>query len=1302
MSTSPQEIFPALTSNSDELVPIFDIKHSTLPSQNPKIHWGWSVAGLIGSSIETAAGIACLVATDGIGATFGCGLATAHGVDGIYTHGRSLWHNQSYDTVTHTLLEPALGATGADIADFALGFSASLGSLALRFPQHAKYHYCQFMCQTKPMPKEYGSSVFWTNAKENLDMANSFALSTNKFTLEMTKPGQFLERHRVYEQLPQAMADKLWEGVSARFAKTSEGPVYAFVSNGHPDRIYYQVERPLLLQNSRVPEIYEIGKPLDGLSKQAPTMTTGLTTKWTNPKHIRSHQHSNPPKVGHTKQLGTKLAVSLPLALTPTKAESTFNGDIADSPLLSQAYQHFAKEWHSMLQISDVDTQQVGHLPKELAATLKQTKQTTLEEALPTIIGASQVASQIFHLCGNHKIARTVSALSFNGIALFNSMKSLSTAFSATAVLGFAGAAIGMVDVVSSLFDSDDGMEELVEMINEIAQQLSAQMQAYQEENRQYFNLILQEMTEQRRQVAELGLNILSQQQRIGKQIVKKQDEALKAIAETQSAITTLSHQSEWLFEKTFSQLEELRFDNFRKVCFQIREQLRYPNISVERYQALMAELVASFNTDGYSQALTGHGIKVNAENIDLELRTKSNPLLLFDFVIRTIQQACGDELSDKPYPNPYLWHETVEGVKRLMLSLDEQAKLKDIYPLEKDKLSLLHQLGEDYRLAINSLANEKTATTLFTDIEVLIDKVRDEATKTLSAFEQDLTQSATKKASAMIEDRASHVSSFPMPSFYTNPMWFHTIPELYQDHYTYAQSWFGATAAWHRNHYPMSQSYFTQADIVPYRTWEGMVAGRKAVCYRYRGATAWPNMPEGNEQLKFKPEQYLGPKQKAFQHYKQSTLQCLETRLTSFSKREPIDLFAKTDGMTTIAMPVNPVSKATNNAYPQASQLYYFVDEGTFNIPDVFYQAESLGLGHIRYVHDLSCSGFQLVASFQYHSGKYVPIAIGNITNIAQEFDASISANERIFHILADGRYCKPGDEMYITLQLFPRGKWSGWQSLAKFNYPPIKPYAALKSKLVVEYDEKKRLEDIQALKDDMELFKKTSREKFHQQLLVQAKRLGSPLNALLNKLKASSRLLIAYETLLFGELSEEAQASIKDVEFSYLVQNAIETDVSILDALAALRQKLNTWKQALILKIKQHDSFGPAFLTKTTQLIQSMQSHFKTAQRASVGKPLDLDVRIESLQKELSMLLQLKKEKAPKIKLTKQEIQALNKFKSHFRQRRERRKSDAISALSKFWQNPKGTSMDKATQLSDSLAKNNIFDAYRISQSL
>ena len=82
--------------------------------------------------------------------------------------------------------------------------------------------------------------------------------------------------------------------------------------------------------------------------------------------------------------------------------------------------------------------------------------------------------------------------------------------------------------------------------------------------------------------------------------------------------------------------------------------------------------------------------------------------------------------------------------------------------------------------------------------------------------------------------------------------------------------------------------------------------------------------------------------------------------------------------------------------------------------------------------------------------------------------------------------------------------------------------------------------------------------------------------------------------------------------------------------------------------------------------------------------------------------MLLQLKKEKAPKIKLTKQEIQALNKFKSHFRQRRERRKSDAISALSKFWQNPKGTSMDKATQLSDSLAKNNIFDAYRISQSL
>ncbi|MCB0486031.1 MAG: hypothetical protein KDC47_07545, partial [Flavobacteriaceae bacterium] len=97
-------------------------------------------------------------------------------------------------------------------------------------------------------------TTFWSG-RGNRAVAESFAVPANKFTLEMTPGGKYLDSLNLFDRFPGKQAIIPWERLSLRFAQGASGRVSAFVEGARSEGVFYRIEYPALISNPEVTEV---------------------------------------------------------------------------------------------------------------------------------------------------------------------------------------------------------------------------------------------------------------------------------------------------------------------------------------------------------------------------------------------------------------------------------------------------------------------------------------------------------------------------------------------------------------------------------------------------------------------------------------------------------------------------------------------------------------------------------------------------------------------------------------------------------------------------------------------------------------------------------------------------------------------------------------------------------------------------------------------------------------------------------------------------------------------------------------
>lgn len=98
----------------------------------------------------------------------------------------------------------------------------------------------------------YGKAVFYSG-KGNRKLAEKFAKSFNKTTLEMTPGGKWLDQQVLFKRFDEGSdAIKPWKRLSQRYASEASGHVNAFIKGARPDHVFNTIEYPALKANINV------------------------------------------------------------------------------------------------------------------------------------------------------------------------------------------------------------------------------------------------------------------------------------------------------------------------------------------------------------------------------------------------------------------------------------------------------------------------------------------------------------------------------------------------------------------------------------------------------------------------------------------------------------------------------------------------------------------------------------------------------------------------------------------------------------------------------------------------------------------------------------------------------------------------------------------------------------------------------------------------------------------------------------------------------------------------------------------
>jgi hypothetical protein len=68
----------------------------------------------------------------------------------------------------------------------------------------------------------------------------------------MTPGGQYLNSLKLYDNLPQNLADDIWGQASRYYSSGASGEVNWFINGARYDRVFHTIEKPILLQNPSV------------------------------------------------------------------------------------------------------------------------------------------------------------------------------------------------------------------------------------------------------------------------------------------------------------------------------------------------------------------------------------------------------------------------------------------------------------------------------------------------------------------------------------------------------------------------------------------------------------------------------------------------------------------------------------------------------------------------------------------------------------------------------------------------------------------------------------------------------------------------------------------------------------------------------------------------------------------------------------------------------------------------------------------------------------------------------------------
>lgn len=132
-----------------------------------------------------------------------------------------------------------------------LGLTCNEGS------QNDVFAYYMEKAKTIDVSTNKNGAVFYSGPG-NHALAEEFAITNNKTTLEMTEGGAWLEKQGLFgpnSPLTPGQAHEVWAKLSGRFASGASGNVVGFAEGARAGSIFNSVEYPALLQNTSVTNV---------------------------------------------------------------------------------------------------------------------------------------------------------------------------------------------------------------------------------------------------------------------------------------------------------------------------------------------------------------------------------------------------------------------------------------------------------------------------------------------------------------------------------------------------------------------------------------------------------------------------------------------------------------------------------------------------------------------------------------------------------------------------------------------------------------------------------------------------------------------------------------------------------------------------------------------------------------------------------------------------------------------------------------------------------------------------------------
>lgn len=107
------------------------------------------------------------------------------------------------------------------------------------------------------------SAVFYSG-RGNRELAENFAITNNKQTLEMTNGGSWLDQQNLYKPytslVSKSQANQIWDSLSQRYAQEASGSVVGFVDGARSNSTFNRIEYPTLINNKNITNVITGGK----------------------------------------------------------------------------------------------------------------------------------------------------------------------------------------------------------------------------------------------------------------------------------------------------------------------------------------------------------------------------------------------------------------------------------------------------------------------------------------------------------------------------------------------------------------------------------------------------------------------------------------------------------------------------------------------------------------------------------------------------------------------------------------------------------------------------------------------------------------------------------------------------------------------------------------------------------------------------------------------------------------------------------------------------------------------------------